>query len=93
MSRNHHEAAEEYASSAETALLNAGDTNESPSLLLQKATADALMAVYHQLKAMEDDTITLRGAADLADALAAHNGTMTELAAEMDHLARRMPDH
>ncbi|MFF0149171.1 hypothetical protein [Amycolatopsis sulphurea] len=33
------------------------------------ATAEALLAVFHQLKYMQEDSITLRGAADLANSM------------------------
>ena len=46
--------------------------------LLGLATAEALLAIFHQLKHMEGASITLKGAADLADA--------------MDVLSRRLPD-
>jgi hypothetical protein len=42
------------------------------------ATAEALLAVFHQLKHMDDRSITLKGAADLTDA--------------MYTLSRRLPD-
>jgi hypothetical protein len=36
---------------------------------IRLATAEALMAIFHQLRDMEDPSITLKGAADLSNAM------------------------
>lgn len=67
-------AAEAHAAAAREALEQGREGAD----LLQLATAEGLLAVYHQLKHMQDDSISLRGAADLADA--------------MDKLSHKLPE-
>ncbi|WP_340686148.1 hypothetical protein LCL61_07355 [Amycolatopsis coloradensis] len=67
-------AAEAHASAAREALEHGRD-NADP---IQLAGVEGILAVYHQLKHMQDDSITLRGAADLAGA--------------MDTLSRKLPE-
>lgn len=67
-------AAEAHAAAARQAL-EQGKEGGDP---LRLATAEGLLAVYHQLRHMQDDSITLQGAADLAGA--------------MDTLSRKLPD-
>ncbi|MEV6895928.1 hypothetical protein [Amycolatopsis sp. NPDC051372] len=57
--------AEAHATAARQAIEQGRSTADPISL----ATAEGLLAVFHQLKYMQDDTITLRGAADLVDAM------------------------
>ncbi|WET79512.1 hypothetical protein P3102_36780 [Amycolatopsis sp. QT-25] len=58
-------AAEAHAAAARHVLDQAREGTDP----IQLATAEGLLAVYHQLKDMQDDSISLRGAADLADAM------------------------
>ncbi|RSM84020.1 hypothetical protein DL991_00565 [Amycolatopsis sp. WAC 01375] len=58
-------AAEAHAAAAREAL-EQGRDNADP---IQLAGVEGILAVYHQLKHMQDESITLRGAADLADAM------------------------
>lgn len=51
----------------------------SPTDLASFATAEALLAIFHQLKHMDDQSITRKGAAELTDAI--------------DMLSRKLPDH
>ncbi|MFJ4102494.1 hypothetical protein [Amycolatopsis japonica] len=67
-------AAEAHAVAAREAL-EQGREGADP---IRLATAEGLLAVYHQLRHMQDNSITLRGAADLAGA--------------MDTLSRKLPE-
>jgi hypothetical protein len=75
MPSNDRDIADTYARSARQAV-NKAPRHDSDSL--QRATAEALLAIFHQLKHMEDTSITLRGAADLSES--------------MDRLSRSLPD-
>ena len=93
MSRNHQEAAEEFANSAETALVNAGDADQVTLIAeLQKATAGALMAIYHQLKAIEATRSRCEAQQTWRTPSEHTRELWLELSAEMDHLAKRLPE-
>ena len=72
---SHRAAADAHATAARQTIEQARSSADPISL----ATVEALLAIFHQLRDMEDPEITLRGAADLTDAIGM--------------LGRRLPDH
>ncbi|QKV77261.1 MULTISPECIES: hypothetical protein [unclassified Amycolatopsis] len=74
MSTSDRSAADAHAAAARQAI-EQGKSQADP---ISLATAEALLAIFHQLKDMDDHSITLKGAADLTDA--------------MYTLSRRLPD-
>lgn len=73
MARSDRSTADVHAEAARRAIKAGKSGGDAVSL----ATAEALLAIFHQLRHMED-SITLRGAADLADS--------------MDRLSRKLGD-
>lgn len=57
--------ADDHAAAAYEALEQGRSTADPIGL----ATAEALLAVFHQLRSMQDDPITIPGLADLADGI------------------------
>ena len=63
MPTSHRASADTHAAAARQAI-EQGRSSADP---ISLATAEALLAIFHQLRDMEDPEITLKGAADLAN--------------------------
>jgi len=75
MPTSHRASADTHAAAARQAIEQGRGSADPISL----ATAEALLAIFHQLRDMEDPEITLKGAADLTGAMYA--------------LGNKLPDH
>jgi hypothetical protein len=65
-----------HANAAESALRLVRTSSNDPTSALERCTAEALLAIYYQLRVMESSQPSTKGFADLADS--------------MDRLARKM---